>query len=141
MVTILQDQCIFPGERLKLLEELGPFLGEQCTFSRKRPQFFGEQSCFQLFPITTISCLFLYELVTYYWKGLKKDYNFVVKNTSIKIDMKKIKVIKFKHISSPKNMIVLRNNLTFFLPKEHSCSPRQLRTFFSLGTRLFPRAI
>jgi hypothetical protein len=120
----------FPQGKAQIIRRTWALPWEQCTFSRKRPQFFGEQSCFELFLITTISCLFLYELVTYYWKGLKKNYNFVVKNTSIKIDMKKINVIKFKHIYSPKNMIALHNNLRPFLPKEHSCSPRQLRTFF-----------
>jgi hypothetical protein len=41
------------------------------------------------FATITISCSFLYKLVTYYWKVLKESYNFVVKNISIKIHMKK----------------------------------------------------
>jgi len=127
--SILEDQCTFHKEGPKLPRELKPFLGEQCTFFGERPQFSGEQSFFKLFPITITSCLFLYGLVTYHWKGRKKDYNFVIKNISIKIDMKKIKVIKFKHICSPKNMVVLQSNLRPFLPREHGCSLGQLRTF------------
>lgn len=118
--SIIGDQFIFSREKPKLHGELGLFLGEQCTFFGERPQFPGEQTCFELFLITIISCLFLY--VIYHWKGLEKDYNFVVRNISIRIDMKKIKVIKFEHICSPKNMIALQSNLKPFFPREHGCS-------------------
>jgi hypothetical protein len=97
-----------------------------------KAQFLGEQPCFKLSPITTISCLFLYGLVTYHWKGLEIDYNFVVRNISIRIDMKKIKVIKFEHICSPKNMIAFHNNLKPFLPREHGCSQGNLGLFFPM---------
>jgi hypothetical protein len=32
--------------------------------------------------------LFLYRFASYHWKSLEKSYNFVIKNTSIKIHRK-----------------------------------------------------
>jgi hypothetical protein len=72
VASFIGDQCTFPREKPKLHKEVGPFLEEQCTFYGERPQFRDEQSCFELFPITTILCLLLYGHVTYRWKGLKR---------------------------------------------------------------------
>jgi hypothetical protein len=70
--------------------EKGIFSRKQCIFSKERPKFLEKTYVLNFFAITTISYLFLYKLVTYPWKGLKKRYNFMVGNTSTKIHMQKL---------------------------------------------------
>jgi hypothetical protein len=55
--------------------------------------------------------------VTYYWKGLKESYNFVVESISIKIHMKMLQSHKL---------------LGAFVLEEHGCSPKQLKPLFPL---------
>jgi hypothetical protein len=62
-------------------KEKGTFSREQCTFLKDMIKFFEKTYVLNIFIITTISYLFLYRLITYFWKGLKKIYNFVVGNT------------------------------------------------------------
>jgi hypothetical protein len=54
-------------------------------FPKEGPKFIEEYYVLNHFAIITISCLFLYRLIPYHWKGLEKGYNFVVGSTSIKI--------------------------------------------------------
>jgi hypothetical protein len=63
-----------------------------------------------LFAIIIISYSFLYILANYYWKGLKENYNYVVRNTPIKTHMQKLWSHKFSNT---------------FVPREHGCSPRK----------------
>jgi len=54
---------------------------ETPTSFKKRLKFFRGTYVLNLLTITIISYLFLYKLVTYYWKGLEENYNFVVGST------------------------------------------------------------
>jgi hypothetical protein len=46
--------------------------------------------CSKFLGITIISYLFLYRFVTFHWKGLEENYNFVVQSISIKAHMQKL---------------------------------------------------
>jgi len=61
------------------------FLGKKAAFLRnnvlslgKAPSSSRNNHVPNYFAITTMSCSFLYRLMIYHWKGLEKDYNFVV---------------------------------------------------------------
>jgi hypothetical protein len=69
----------------------------------KRPKFLKETYVSNFFVIVIISLLFLYSLAAYHWKGLKKIYNFVVGNISIKIHMQKLWLIFFNQTFIPKD--------------------------------------
>ncbi len=98
--------------QLKLLPKDMIIPWEKPTSLKKRLKFFGETYVLNLLAITIISYLFLYKLVTYYWKGFEENYNFVVGSTSIKTHMKKIMFTQsFKHICSL---------------KEHGCSLKEI---------------
>jgi hypothetical protein len=77
------------GKSSSSLGEKGSFFEEQCISLRKGPNLLRNNHVLNHFAIITISCLFLYRLIAYHWKGLEKGYNFVVESTSIKIHMKK----------------------------------------------------
>jgi hypothetical protein len=82
---------MFLGEGPKFLREKGTFPKKQCIFLRKT-------YVLNLFAITTISCLFLYRLVNYHWKGLEEGYNFVIGNISKTSHAKIIIQQSFIHI-------------------------------------------
>jgi hypothetical protein len=56
---------------------------------------------FRFFCNQTISCSFLYWLVTYHWKVLEEKYNFVAESISIRIHMKKLQSNKVSNIFVP----------------------------------------
>jgi hypothetical protein len=111
----------------------------QCIFLKERSKFLKEIYVPNLFAITTISCLFLYRLMTYDWKGFKEAYNFVVGNISNQNSYAKITIKQnFKHICSLMNMVAPLGNLS-------PCSlgnmvvPQNNLNSFSLETCLFPK--
>jgi hypothetical protein len=79
--------------------------------------------CFEFFCNQTISYSFLYYLATYRWKALKKGYNFVFENMSIKIHMKKLQLHKGL------NSFIPQGNLSHFFPRGHGCSQGNLKPF------------
>ncbi len=62
---------------------------------RNNGPFPNEQSCFESFCNHNHFMFILYKFMTYHWKGVEKDYNFVIGSISIKIHMKKYVYIKF----------------------------------------------
>jgi hypothetical protein len=97
---------------------------------------------FQIFFIIIVMFLNIYSLATYHWKGLEKNYNFVVENILIKIHMKKLQSKKFKYICSLRNMPIPTSNLSHYsfrhmvaplgqlklhLLREHDFSSRKIK--------------
>jgi hypothetical protein len=70
-VPFPRESTLFRGEGALLLRELRPYF-------------------LNLLTIIVIPFLFLYMLVTYHWKGLKENDNFVVGSISTKTHMEKI---------------------------------------------------
>jgi hypothetical protein len=50
---------------------------------------------FRIFLQSQSFFLNIYSLVTYHWKGLEKNYNFVIENILIKTHMQKLQSNKF----------------------------------------------
>jgi hypothetical protein len=92
-----------------LLKNIDCSLGKKAT-SLRNNYFPRKNTCSKFFSMIIISCSFLYRLVTYHWKGLEDNYNYVVEGISIKIHMQKL------------------------------CSNKVLDTFVPQGTWLLPRA-
>jgi hypothetical protein len=75
-------------------------------FLRERPKFPMKTYISNLFAIIIISRLFLHRLANYYWKGLKENYNCVVRSTPIKNSYAKIMITQiFKHICSSRTWL------------------------------------
>jgi len=77
-----------------LLREKGTFPREQCSLLGERFKFFRETYVPNFFVITIIS-FFKYFIVTYRWKGLKENYNFVDGNISLEFIFKNNDKTKF----------------------------------------------
>jgi hypothetical protein len=75
------------------------------NFPLERPKF-PRKHMFQIFfVIITILCSLLYRLMTYHYKCLEKNYNFVFEGTLIKIHMKSYNHTKFwKHLFSREHL-------------------------------------
>jgi hypothetical protein len=54
------------------------------------PKYPGETYIQNFLAITFISCLSLYRLATYHWKGFEERYNFVVEKNLIGTHMQKL---------------------------------------------------
>jgi hypothetical protein len=106
----------------------------QCIFLGERSKFLWETYVPNLFVIITISCLFLYRLTTYHWKGFKEGYNFVVGNTSNQNSYAKITIKQnFEHIYSLMNMVAPLGNFKPLFPK-HMVAPQDNLNSLSLRT-------
>jgi hypothetical protein len=99
--SFLQEQFTFFGEGPKVSKKKGNFPKEQCTFPKGSPSSLGNILVLNFFVITFMSCLSLFRLVTYYRKGLKEGYNFVIGSTSIIICMKKLRSHKISNKFAP----------------------------------------
>jgi hypothetical protein len=98
----------FPWRRSQVPFGEGHFAwGNNVLSLGKRLKFLEKKYILNVFAITTISCLFLYRLATYHWKGLEVGYNFVVGNTSIKIHMKKLWLNKISDTFVPQGTWLL----------------------------------
>jgi hypothetical protein len=80
------------------------------VFSQGKAHVPNETYVSNLFAMIIISYLFLYRLANYYWKGLKENYNYVVRSIPIKTYMQKLCSHKFSNT---------------FVPQKHGCSPRE----------------
>jgi hypothetical protein len=90
MVASLGSNVLSQGKGPNYPTKLGPSLGNNVFSLGKGPNSLVNNHVSNCFQSQPFHVCFFYGLVTYHWKALKKDYNFVIKNTLIKIDMKKI---------------------------------------------------
>jgi hypothetical protein len=111
-----KEQWILLGERPKFLGPKGTFPEERCIFLGERPKFPKKPYILNHFAITTISCLFIYSLTTYLWKGLEESYNFVIQNISIKIHMQKLQLNKILNTFVTRGTWLLPGQLKPLLP-------------------------
>jgi hypothetical protein len=82
--------------------------------------------------------LFLYNLVTYHWKGFKEGYNFAVVNISIKIHMQKLWSNKILNTFVPWWTCLSPRQFKPLLPMHMVALRSNLNSFFS-WTWLFPK--
>jgi len=81
--------CSLGQLKLLLLRDMIVPGGKPTSFE-ETPKFLRGTNLSKLVAIKIISYLFLYSLLTYHWKGLEKNYNFVVGRISIKTYMQKL---------------------------------------------------
>jgi hypothetical protein len=84
-----QKKLTFTRSRRCPLGKRATSLGNNELSSRKGPNSI-KKKCFESFCNQNHLKFILYNLATYHWNGLKKNCNFVIENTSIKIHMKKL---------------------------------------------------
>jgi hypothetical protein len=73
----------FPWGKAQVPCGEGHLAWENNVLSLERLKFLEKKYVPNIFVITTISCLFLYRLATYHWKGIEEGYNFAVGNTFV----------------------------------------------------------
>jgi hypothetical protein len=81
------------------------------------------------FAMIIISGLFLYKLVTYHWKGLKENYNYIVEGISIKIHMQKLQSNKVLNTFVPQG--------TWLLPRTHGWAQGENKHKLPQGATMF----
>jgi len=118
---------------------LGSNPTQQCNFLKEKPKFPMETYVSNIFAIIVISYLFLYSFASHHWKSLKESYNFVVRNTSMRIHMQKLRSNKISNIFVSHNDLSSFSSWDMIVPKGEkgwSYSLGQLK-FLLLGTWLF----
>ncbi len=100
--------------------------------------------CFNFFSNQNHFIVLFNKLATYHWKGLKKNYNFVVGSTSIKTHMQKLCSQKVSNIIIPWGNMV--SNICFFgelgpFPREVHCFSRNNHVLKEKEFKLFRKMI
>lgn len=78
----------------------------------------------------------LYGLMTYHWKGLKENYNFVINSTSITICIKSYNHTKFLTHLFSRNLVAFYNKLSF-CSLDTCCSQGQPCAWWNKGLNCF----
>jgi hypothetical protein len=87
------------------------FFGGKTNFLEEQLTFLRGTYVLNFLAMIIISGSFLYRLVTYHWKVLEKNYNYVVEGISIKIHMQKLRSNKVLNTFVPQG--------TWLLPQTH----------------------
>jgi hypothetical protein len=103
---------------------------QQCNFLKEKPKFPMETYVSNIFVIIVISYFFIYSFATHHWKSLEESYNFVVRNTSMRIHMQKLRSNKISNTFVSHDDLSSFSSWDMIVPKGKkgwSCSLGQLK--------------